>query len=70
MNVVHRNPGELSGSTGNNFELRLCVLVFVIFSEITTIPLGLGSGRRDVEQFTWLRLCAVVYFITYHNTSI
>ena len=51
MNVVHRNPGEVSGSTGNNFELRLCVLVFVIFSEITTIPLRLGSGRRDVEQF-------------------
>ena len=37
MNVEHRRPGELSGSTGNNFELRLCVLVFFIFSEITAI---------------------------------
>ena len=25
MNVVHRSPGELSGSTGNNFELGLSV---------------------------------------------
>ena len=51
MDKFHVCLGELSGSTGNNFELRLCVLVFFIFSEITTIPLGLGSGRRDVEQF-------------------
>ena len=35
MNVVHRSPGELSGSTGNNYRTRVRSLFTLVTNSLT-----------------------------------